>query len=142
VSFLLDTNVVSEIRRKKPDPSVMAWLRQVDHAKLRLSVLTLGEITKGVHLLARRDPNGARQLTAWLDGLRQHYADRLLGIDGTIAETWGRLATERALPLIDGLLAATALVHGLTLVTRNVRDVAGTGVALLNPWEPTDGPAR
>ena len=134
MSYLLDTNVVSELRRRQPDGAVLAWLRRADPAALHLSVLTLGEIVKGAESLARRDPAAGRALHHWLDGLRHHYADRLLGIDGAVAETWGRLSALRPLPVIDGLLAATALVHGLTLVTRNLRDVAGTGAAVVDPW--------
>ena len=134
MTYLLDTNVVSEVRRKQPDASVLAWFRRTDPAAIRLSVLTLGEIVKGAESLARRDPTAGQSLRNWLDGLRLHYADRLLGVDGAVAETWGRLSAQRPLPVIDGLLAATALVHNLILVTRNVCDVSGTGVTVVNPW--------
>ncbi len=135
MTYLLDTNVVSEVRRKVPDANVLAWFRRTDPAAIRLSVLTLGEIVKGVESLARRDPGAARSLRDWLEGLRCHYADRLLGIDGTVAETWGRLSALRPLPVIDGLLVATALTHTLFLVTRNVYDVSGTGATIVNPWD-------
>ena len=133
--YLLDTNVVSEPRRRSPDANVLAWLRHSDPAALYISVLTLGEIAKGTESLLRRDPIAGQSLAAWLDGLRRDYADRLIAIDAEVAEAWGRFSAVRALPVIDGLLAATASAHGMTLVTRNVRDVEGTGVAILNPWD-------
>ena len=132
--YLLDTNVVSEVRRKLPDVNVLAWFRRTDPAAIRLSVLTLGEIVKGAESLARRDPAAGQSLRNWLDGLRLHYADRLLCVDGAVAETWGRLSAQRPVPVIDGLLVATALVHNLILVTRNVCDVFGMGVTVVNPW--------
>jgi len=134
VNYLLDTNVVSEVRRKQPDANVLAWFARIDPAAIHLSVLTLGEIIKGTETLTRRDPIAAQSLRDWLDGLRHHYADRLLGVDGGVAEAWGRLSALRPLPVIDGLLVATALVHKMALVTRNVRDVAGTGATIINPW--------
>ena len=132
--FLLDTNVISETRRRTPAPRVVAWLGRADPAALFISVLTLGEIAKGVASLARRDPEAAAPVGEWFAGIRRHFADRLVGIDPAIAEEWGRLSAARPLPVIDGLLAATARVRGLTLVTRNVDDVAGTGAPTLNPW--------
>ncbi|CAK0742294.1 toxin FitB [Azospirillaceae bacterium] len=134
MSYLVDTNVVSEVRRKLPDANVLAWFGSTDPATVHLSVLTLGEIMKGAESLARRDPVAARALRDWLDGLRLHYADRLLGIDGAVAETWGRLSAQRPMPVIDGLLVATALVHNLILVTRNVCDVSGINAVIVNPW--------
>ena len=135
MKFLLDTNVVSETRRKVPDAKVLAWFRRVDPSAIHLSVLTLGEIAKGAENLARRDAIAGRAIREWLDGLRQLYADRVIAIDIEIAETWGRLSAGRPLPVIDGLLAATASARGMTLVTRNRRDFAGTGVAVVSPWE-------
>ena len=134
MTYLLDTNVVSEIRRKQPDANVLAWLAGVDPAAIHLSVLTLSEIIKGTETLARRDAAAAQSLRDWLDGLRHHYADRLLGVDGGVAEAWGRLSALRPLPVIAGLLVATALVHNMALVTRNVRDGAGTGAIIITPW--------
>jgi predicted nucleic acid-binding protein len=135
MSYLLDTNVVSEARRKNPDAHVVAWLRGNDPSTLYLSVLTVGEILRGIETLARRDPAAARPLRTWFDALRANYAERLVGIDARVAEVWGRLSAARPLPVIDGLLAATALTHGMTLVTRNIRDVADIGVDTFNPWE-------
>jgi toxin FitB len=135
VSFLLDTNVISETRRKTPSPQVVSWFRGVEPNTLNISVLTLGEIAKGIAKHTKRDAAKAAALIRWLESIRLNYADRILGIDAEIAEAWGRLAAERSLAVIDGLIAATALVHNLTLVTRNIGDVAGTGVLVLNPWD-------
>jgi toxin FitB len=135
VTFLLDTNVISEVRRRRPDARVVSWLKRVDPSALSISVLTLGEIAKGAARYATRDRAQATIYYEWLALVRSNYADRTIGIDADIAEAWGRLAAKRPLPVIDGLLAATALIRGLTLVTRNVNDVADLGVAVLNPWE-------
>lgn len=135
MSYLLDTNVVSELRRKAPDASVLAWFGRTDPNDLHLSVLTLGEVAKGAASLSRRDPKAGKSLRDWLDGLRARYSDRLIGINALVAEEWGRLSAGRPLPVIDGLLAATALVHGMVLVTRNGTDVADTGVGVVNPWD-------
>ena len=132
--FLLDTNVISEPRRKRPNPQVASWFRRADPARLHISVLTLGEIANGAARYAKRDMAQAEALKKWLDSTRRSYADRIIAIDIEISETWGRLAAKRPLPVVDGLLAATALVHDFTLVTRNLRDIADTGVELLDPW--------
>jgi toxin FitB len=137
-AFLLDTNVISELLKPKPEPKVTTWIDANDEELLFLSVLTLGEIRKGVVLL----PRSARRmmLEAWLrKDLRLRFSDRILDIDQEVADCWGQisgLAGARGvnLPVIDGLLAATAIQHNLTLVTRNTRDVAATGVTLFNPW--------
>jgi toxin FitB len=134
VSFLLDTNVVSETRRKVPDPNVLTWVSQAEPSDLFISAMTLGEIAKGVALRAKRNPAQATGLQRWLAETRTRFASRVIAIDADIAEAWGRLDAKRSLPVIDGLLAATALVRGLILVTRNVRDVADAGITLLNPW--------
>jgi predicted nucleic acid-binding protein len=136
--FLLDTNVISELIKPTPDPTVTRWIDATDESLLWLSVLTLGEIRKGITLL----PNASRRISleTWLDHeLALRFADRILAIDQTVADRWGwiaakALAAKSPLPVIDGLLAATALRHNLTLVTRNIRDVAATGVAVFNPW--------
>lgn len=134
MSLLLDTNVVSEPRRRKPDATVVAWLREQESDLLFVSALTLGEIALGAEARGRRDPTAGRSLSAWLASIRTTYEDRVLPITGEVAETWGRLGARRPLPVVDGLLAATALVHRLTLVTRNVRDFDGLGLRLLDPW--------
>lgn len=135
--FLLDTNIISELVRPRPEPKVTAWVASTPEEVLHLSVLTIGEIRKGIASL--RDTARRVVLEAWLDSdLTVRFAGRILSIDQPIADRWGRLAAAAGLrtplPVIDGLLAATALHHNLILVTRNIRDVASTGVPLFNPW--------
>lgn len=136
--FLLDTNLLSEGARRRPDPGVIAWLETHSPLDMVVSALTFGEIRKGVDLL---DPGAGRtRLEAWLSAdLPRQFAGRVLPIDEAVAVAWGRLAAAshrrgRHLPLADGLLLATAAVHTLTLVTRNERDCADRGVPVLNPW--------
>jgi toxin FitB len=137
-AFLLDTNVISELIKPKPEPKVTAWIDDTDEELLFLSVLTLGEIRKGVVLL----PRSARRtsLEAWLSKeLPLRFSNRILGVDREVADRWGHLSGLTSargvhLGVIDGLLAATAMQHDLTLVTRDTRDVAATGVTLFNPW--------
>ena len=133
--FLLDTNVASE-RRKGPriNPGVAAWYESVEDTDLFLSVLVLGEIRKGIERARPNDPAKARALERWLVGLEQKFGDRVLPVTPVVADQWGRLCAIRLISTVDGLLAATALVHDLTLVTRNVSDVAHTGVNLVNPF--------
>jgi predicted nucleic acid-binding protein len=136
--FLLDTNVLSELIKPKPDAKVVQWVERTDEAILFLSVLTLGEIRNGIARL----PSGVRRgrLEAWLQvDLRGRFEDRILPIDEAIADRWGAISAAAAakgkpVPVIDGLIAATALHHDLMLVTRNASDVAATGVGILNPW--------
>jgi predicted nucleic acid-binding protein len=135
VSFLLDTNIVSEIRKRRPHPGVREWYEAVTGPELFLSVLVVGEIQQGVTRLGRRDPRQAAAYGRWMTQLQRSFGDRILPITQEVALEWGRLNASDPLPVVDGLLAATASVHGLTLVTRNVTDVARTGVALLNPFE-------
>jgi len=137
--YLLDTNCISELVRVKPEPSVLRWMEAADETLLFLSVLTLGEIRKGLAGL----PQGRRrtQLETWLEvELRARFAGRVMPIDAAVAERWGLLASQakregNSLSTIDGLLAATALHHDLTVVSRNVIDFANTGVQVLNPWK-------
>ena len=136
MTYLLDTNIVSELRKRDPNPRVVAWYGTVTSAQLFLSVLTLGEIRMGIERLRRRDNARADLLEQWLHGLGVAYRDHLINVDADIAEEWGRLNVPDQLPIIDGLLAATAKVRGWTLVTRNVADLAHSGVSLLNPFEP------
>ena len=136
MSYLIDTNVLSELRNRKADGNVVAWMQARPRSSLYLSVLSLGEIRKGIEGVA--DPAFRRALLDWLEvDLPNWFVGRLLGIDAQTADRWGRVqaAAGRTLPVIDGLLAATALQHGLTLVTRNTRDFAGLGVQIINPWE-------
>ena len=136
--FLLDTNVISELVKAKPEPKVTDWIDSVDENLLYLSVLTLGEIRKGIALL--RDAPRRVALEAWLNSdLALRFAERILSIDRAVADRWGQLAADAAeartpLPVIDGLLAATALHQNMTLVTRNTKDIVVTGVPVFNPW--------
>lgn len=137
--FLLDTNCISELVRTHPDPRVLEWIGAADESLLYLSVLTLGEIRKGIAVL----PSSHRRtrLETWLElELRSRFAGRILSIDADIADRWGILAAAakkmgKALSAIDGLLAATALHHNLTIVSRNVGDLAATQVPMVNPWQ-------
>jgi predicted nucleic acid-binding protein len=137
--FLLDTNCISELVRPKPEPRVMEWMEAADEAVLYLSVLTVGEIRKGLAGL----PQGKRRthLETWLAvELQARFAGRIVPIDGAIADRWGLIAAEckrkgKALSIIDGLLAATALHHNLTVVSRNAGDFTNTQVPVLNPWK-------
>lgn len=136
MSYLIDTNVLSELRRKAPDPRVVAWLQARPRQSLFLSVLTLGEIRKGLE----RVPEPARKqaLLDWLEvELPNYFVGRVLAIDAATADRWGRLMAQaaRPLPAIDALLAATALHNDLALVTRNTKDFAGLDVPLINPWD-------
>jgi len=135
VAFLLDTNVVSELRKSAPHPSVAKWYEDHRNAETFLSALVVGEIRSGVDRLAARDANAARALEGWLQVLETALGATILPVTAEIADRWGRLHVPPSPPpIIDGLMAATALTHGLTLVTRNVADVARTGVALVNPF--------
>ena len=134
MSFLLDTNVVSEIRKQTPDAGVASWFASVPADRLFLSVLAVGEIRHGIERLARRDPAQAEIFERWLSQLVGGYGDRLIPITERIAQAWGRLNYPDPVPVVDGLMAATALVHDWTLVTGNVGDVRSTGVRLLNPF--------
>jgi predicted nucleic acid-binding protein len=136
VGYLLDTNVISETRKSRPDSNVVAFLSATDAVESFLSVLTLGELRKGVEAKRRSDALMADRLGRWVDGIEWDYAERLLPIDAPTARRWGELSAGRSLPVIDGLLAATALERGLIVVTRNIGDFASTGVPLLDPWQP------
>ena len=127
--------MVSELRKGlRCDPRVAAWFRRVPADEIYFSVLTVGEVRKGIESIRRRDIPAAENLEAWLDELVTNYSDRLLPIDQGIAEQWGHLNVPDPLPVIDGLLAATAMVHGLILVTRNLKDVERIGVDCLDPF--------
>lgn len=136
VAYLLDTNVVSELRKATPDARVLAWHREQAAADAYISTLVVGEIRQGIERARRKDAARAEALDRWLERLTVAYADRVLPVTAEIAQEWGRLnAQPDRPPTIDGLMAATALVHRLTLVTRNIADVARTGVAIVNPFE-------
>ena len=133
--FLLDTNVISEIRkRERADPNVVRWVNETPAENIGTSVLVLAEIRRGIELKRRTDPRQAKSLDRWFSQMRTRLADRVLPIDETVAETWPLLGIPNPLPLIDSLLAATAKVHGLTLVTRNIAGFESTGLALLDPF--------
>jgi predicted nucleic acid-binding protein len=132
--YILDTNVISETRRSRPDAGVIAFLSAAGAEGLFLSVLTLGELRKGVALKRRTDPEAASQLAMWVEGIVTNFADRILPIDSAIALRWGELSAGRSLPVIDMLIAATALSRDLTLVTRNTKDFETSGALLLDPW--------
>ena len=136
MTFLIDTNIISEVRKgDRGDPAVAAWWNGVAEDDLWLSPLVLGEIRKGAELVRPRDPGRAEALEAWLADVKSHFGNRVLPVDATVAEQWGRMNAIRPVPVIDALLAATAKANGLILVTRNVADVTGLGVDVLNPFE-------
>jgi len=134
--YLFDTNILSETWKPKANQGVIEFLRSAEPTSAFISVLTMGELRKGVAAKKLRDPdpNAATRLAAWVDGLELSFADRILGIDTAIAKLWGEWSGERPRPVLDTLLAATAVRHDLTLVTRNIRDVRGIPVELLDPW--------
>ncbi len=138
MSWLLDTCTLSEYVRKAPAPQVIAWLDQQDEASLHLSVITLGEIEKGILKLRATDPARSQKLTAWLGLVEQRFAGRILPLDAAALHAWAKLAAEaelagRPLPVMDGLIMASARCHGLTVVTRNVQDFEPY-IPVLNPW--------
>jgi len=135
LSYLVDTNVISELRKgQRCNPGVASWFAEIAAEEIYLSALTVGEIRKGIESIRRRDEERAQALDAWLGELLESHADRILPVDEVIAEVWGRFNVPDPLPVLDSLLAATASVHGLTLVTRNLKDVERTGVECLNPF--------
>lgn len=134
--YLLDTNFISELRKRdRANRGVQAWALANDPALCAISVMTLGEIRQGVEAVRSKDPAQARSLEAWLKIQITRFGDNVLAVTFAIADRWGRLASDTSLPDVDLILAATALEHDLTLVTRNVADFAGTGVRVLNPWK-------
>jgi hypothetical protein len=134
--YLLDTNILSEARKgQRADPKVLQWFETVGDNDLFMGVLVLGEIRKGIEQARAADPVKARALERWLKDLEQKYADHILPVSPEVADQWGRLSALRPLSTVDGLLAAMALVHDLTFVTRNVQHVAHTGAKLLNPFD-------
>ena len=135
VGYLLDTNVISETRKSRADRRVLAFLSEADSSRLFVSVLTIGELRNGVAGKRRTDPSFADQLSSWVDGIETIFADRVLPVDAATARLWGELSAGRSLPVIDTLIAATAISHGLTFVTRNTRDAEPTGVLLVDPWQ-------
>ena len=139
--FLLDTNVTSEVRKgSRCDANVANWYSEVDESRLFISSLSIGEIRRGIELVARRgDLPQANALEIWFQTVMRQFSNRILNVDTAVAETWGAMSATRPIPVIDGLLAATAMKHDLTLVTRNVADVEGLGVQIFNPFAPVTG---
>ena len=136
MTYLVDTNVLSELRKgPRADRGVRCWFAEVEGDGLFLSVMTVGELWKGIDRLRRRDPRGADALETWLDRVLAEYGDRVLPISGAVARQWARLNVPDPLPVVDGLIAATALVQDLTIVSRNLKDMERSGARCLNPFE-------
>lgn len=131
--YLVDTNVISEARRGTPQ--AVNWMRSVDPQAIFLSVLTLGEIMRGIALKQKSDTSDAGHLAEWLRKLRHQHVERILPITDQITVEWGRIAAIRPRGDVDGLIAATAIVHDLAVVTRNVDDFNDTGADVINPWD-------
>ena len=137
MSLLLDTNVISELRKGSgANPNVVDWFAEVAEEEIHLSVLVVGELRRGVERLRERDPRQAGALERWLRQVVRDHNERILPVDFRVADQWGRLTAMRSGSVIDTLMAATAQVFDLVLVTRNVKDVAWTGVSHLNPFDP------
>ncbi len=130
----MDTNVLSETRRPRGDEGVKRWVSSTPSDDLYLSVLVVGEVRRGIERLKRRDPDQAGVYEAWLATVLRDYADRIVPVDVEAADEWGRMSVPDPVPIVDGLMAATAKVRGMTFVTRNTADVERTGVALLDPF--------
>ncbi|MBF8185157.1 type II toxin-antitoxin system VapC family toxin [Nonomuraea sp. K274] len=135
MSYVLDTNVVSEMTKRTRDDGVQAWLDTISGPNLYVSVMVFGEIRKGVELLRRRDPMRAGGYESWLDRLHHEFRTRVLPVTAAVAEEWGRMQAMRPLPIVDGLIAATARAHDSILVTRNVKDFTGLDVKTINPFD-------
>jgi toxin FitB len=135
LTYLVDTNVISELRKgKRANSSVRSWFEDLDDEDIFLSVLTIGEIRQGIERVRRRDPDAAAALDSWLGSLVDAHRDRLLPVDRPVAEEWGRIGVPDPVPAVDGLLAATAKARGMTLATRNIADVERTGVDVFDPF--------
>ena len=135
MNLLVDTNVVSELKRgRNADPNVVAWFSKVPNENVFTSVIVLGEVRRGIELMARRDKPQAAALERWYASVRARLANRVLAVDEPVMMMWSRISAPDMLPAYDGLIAATALVHGLTVVTRNALDYQRAGVDVINPW--------
>jgi len=138
MAYLLDTNVVSELRKgNRCDAAVREWFDALDEDEAYLSVLVIGEIERGIERIRKRDPKSATRLRRWLSNLVTTFEDRILPVTLPIARTWGQMGAPNPIPTIDGLLAATAHVHGLTVATRNVNHVQSLDIDCLNPFGPS-----
>jgi hypothetical protein len=132
---LIDTNVLSELRKgQRCDAGVRQWFEETAEEELFISVLILGEVRHGIERIRRRDPDQARSLEKWLQWVSSEYADRLLPVDEKVADQWGRLGLRQPVPILDAFLAATALVHGLTVISRDEEGFRNTGAPVLNPF--------
>jgi predicted nucleic acid-binding protein len=139
VNYLIDTNIVSELRKPSPDPNVTTWIGSVGSEDLYLSVVTIGEIEKGVQKQLRLNPSAGRNLRAWLETLLEKYGDRVVPVDVAIARRWGVFCDAHPGLETDMLIAATAIERQLIVVTRNVRHFAAAGLTVVNPFEPAHG---
>lgn len=139
MAYLLDTNVVSELRKgSRCDTAVRAWFDTLDDEDLYLSVLVIGEIERGVERIRKRDPKSATRLRRWLSSLVTRFDDRILQVTLPIARTWGKLGAPNPIPSVDGLLAATAHTHGLILATRNTAHIESLDIEWVNPFHPAE----
>lgn len=137
MKYLIDTNIISEVRKgKRCDANVARWYEKIEDASLYLSVLVIGEIRKGIEKIRFKDAVQANAIENWLVAVDKAFGERILPVDRAIANEWGRLNASRPLPVIDGLLAATAKIHRMTLVTRNTADIDDLGVHIFDPFEP------
>ena len=137
MNYLIDTDIISEVRKgRQCDPNVARWYGKIEDASLYLSVLVIGEIRSSIEKIRPKDTAKAIALEQWLIVVDKAFGERILPVDRAVANEWGRLTANRLLPVIDGLLAATAKTHRMTLVTRNTADVADLDVSMLNPFEP------
>lgn len=136
MNYLIDTNIISEVRKgNRCDPNVANWYEKIDDSSLYLSMLIVGEIRKGIERIRPKDNTQAKSLENWLVTVEKAFGERILPVDRAVANEWGRLNANRPVPVIDGLLAATANIHRMTLVTRNIADIADLDVNVLNPFD-------
>ena len=136
MNYLIDTNIISEVRKGKGcNRNVASWYEKIDDAGLYLSVLIIGEIRQGIERVRLKDRAQANALESWLIAVDKAFGERILPVDRAVANEWGRLNASRPLPVIDGLLAATAKIHRMTLVTRSTADIVDLDVHVLNPFE-------
>lgn len=137
MTYLLDTNVISEVQKEsRCNANVAAWYASVPDESLYLSVLVVGEVRRGIERLRSREHARAETLDRWLTSIVNGYGDRILPVDRAVADEWGRMSPHRSIPTTDSLMAATARVHSLAFVTRNIADARGLGATTLNPFEP------
>ncbi len=137
MAYLLDTNVISELRKgARCHPTVLDWLNALDDEDLFLSVLVVGEIERGIERIRKRDPKSATRLRRWLSSITGQFEARILPVTLPIARTWGKMGAPNPVPTVDGLLAATAHTHGLVLATRNVTDIESLDIEWVNPFDP------